>query len=153
MASKKKSNNIMDHDEEISEEAFEESFQETSPNGEVKTEIETLKRAADALQVEIEEAVEKAREMETLFAAIREKRQRLRTINKVLFALTGERGEIRPRRPNGANRTTINNFLHKHPKSSVKAISEATGISIPSVRATLKGGGFAQDESHRWTVD
>lgn len=151
MASKKKSieSEFIDNEDEVSEE----SFQETSPNGDAKTEIETLKRAADVLQNEIEEAMEKAREMETLFAAIREKRQRLRTINKVLFALTGERGEIRPRRPNGANRTTINNFLAKHPKSSVKAISEATGISIPSVRATLKGGGFAQDESHRWTVD
>jgi hypothetical protein len=117
-----------------------------------KAEINTLRHTADALQAEIEEAEEKAREMEVLFAAIREKRQRLRTINKVLYALTGERGETRPRRPNGANRQTIGGFLAKHPKSSVKDISLSTGIPIPSVRATLKGGGFHQDDNHRWTL-
>lgn len=117
-----------------------------------KVEIETLKHTAEALQREIEDAEDRAREMEVLFAAIREKRQRLRTINKVLYALTGERGEVRPRRPNGANKTTISSFLGKHAKSSVKAISEATGISIPSVRATLKGELFYQDENHRWSL-
>jgi hypothetical protein len=147
MANKKKNSEPIDN-EDIGQD-----FEETSVQSDTHGEIETLKRAAEALQVEIDEAEEKAREMETLFAAIREKRQRLRTINKVLFALTGERGEVRPRRPNGANRSTITNFLGKHPKSSVKTISEATGISIPSVRATLKGGGFTQDESHRWIVD
>lgn len=118
-----------------------------------KVEIETLQHTAEALEREIEEAEQRAREMEALFAAIREKRQRLRTINKVLYALTGERGETRPRRPNGANRTTIQGYLNKHGKASVKIISEATGISIPSVRATLKTGPFNQDENHRWSVD
>ena len=86
-------------------------------------------------------------------AAELDKRHRLRTINKVIVALTGERGEVRARRPNGANRQTVTSFLSKHPNSSVKSISESTGISIPSVRATLKGGGFAQDDSHKWGVD
>lgn len=115
-------------------------------------EIETLRRAASALSEEIEHAERRAQEMEALFATIREKRQRLRTINKVLFALTGE-GQVRARRPNGVNRSMITEFLENNPKSSVKMISDSTGISIPSVRATLRGGKFRKDASHLWTAD
>lgn len=118
----------------------------------VQSEVETLRRAAEALSEDISMAEERAQEMEALFATIREKRQRLRTINKVLFALTGE-GKVRPRRPNGVNKSMITEFLEANPKSAVKVISDATGISVPSVRATLRSGGFAKDASHLWTTD
>lgn len=151
MAGKKKikEEDILDNNEQVT---GSEDFVETS-QPDMNSEVLTLRNAAELLRQEIEQAEEKAREMEVLFAAIRDKRHRLRTINKVIVALTGERGEVRARRPNGANRQTVTSFLSKHPNSSVKAISESTGISIPSVRATLKGGGFAQDDSHKWGVD
>lgn len=112
---------------------------------------EPIVASIKTLNGEIEKLESQLASMEEIHMALREKRKQVAVLERTIAQLSGK--PATKNRPRGANREDIMGHLVKHGGATVREISEATGINIPSVRYTLGHNDvFERDEANNWTV-
>ena len=89
--------------------------------------------------------------MDEIYAQLRQKKKQVSVLNQTMARLSGQpSGQNRPR---GQNLSDISEYLESNKGATVREISEATGINIPSVRYTLsRNEQFVRDNSNIWTL-
>ncbi len=112
---------------------------------------EPIKASIAQLNEEITELANQLVGLDDIVAQLKQKRKQVTVLNQTLARLSGKPATTH--RPRGANREDIMGHLVKHGGATVREISEATGINIPSVRYTLGHNDvFERDAANNWTV-
>lgn len=123
--------------------------------GAVKDFAEPVRTSIVSLENEIKDLEKKLEGVDEIYAQMRTKKKQIALLQKTIAQLEGG-GPVAlgANRPRGQNLKDIEAFLTNASGShTVREISEATGINIPSVRFTLaRNEIFVKGDGHTWTI-
>ena len=118
----------------------------------IKDYAEPIKISISQLEGEIAGLEKQLEGVDEIYAQLRQKKKQVTVLNQTMARLSGQpSGQNRPR---GKNLVDISDYLEGTAcGATVREISEATGINIPSVRYTLsRNEQFVRDNSNIWTL-
>ena len=117
----------------------------------IKDFAEPIKISISQLEGEIAGLEKQLEGVDEIYAQLRQKKKQVSVLNQTMARLSGQpSGQNRPR---GQNLSDISEYLESNKGATVREISEATGINIPSVRYTLsRNEQFVRDNSNIWRL-
>jgi len=111
-----------------------------------------IRESINHLESEITALENKLEGVEELHAELSAKRKQVALLQQTIARLEGT--PVKTPRPRGRNLSDITDHLQDNEGgATVREISEATGINMPSVRYTLGSNSqFIRDEKNRWSL-
>ena len=122
--------------------------------GLIKDFADPIRASIAQLEVELADLEKELIGVDEIYQAMRTKKKQVALLSKTLSQIDGSAPiAAGVNRPRGQNLKDIQKFLSTGHPSTVREISEGTGINIPSVRFTLgKGEEFVKDIGNTWTT-
>lgn len=122
--------------------------------GVIKDFADPIRTSIAQLEGELSDLEKKLEGVDEIYQEMRTKKKQIALLSKTLSQIDGSAPVAAGiNRPRGQNLKDIQAFLSSNEASTVRQISEGTGINIPSVRFTLgKNEVFVKDVGNTWTT-
>lgn len=122
--------------------------------GVVKDFADPIRTSIAQLEGELSDLEKKLEGVDEVYQEMRTKKKQIALLSKTLSQIDGSAPVASGiNRPRGQNLKDIQKYLATGHPSTVREISEGTGINIPSVRFTLgKNEVFVKDVGNTWTT-